>query len=429
MTKQIILCLMLAACAAGLHASALSNLAASMQPKTWATLSTQGLSAALGGYSGCATSPLEYADNAVWDPVHKKLYFLGAPHYCWPWKFLIYDEATNQWSTGLLPASGMNSGGSQIGHAYDHNAVDPATGDVFHKPYNDRNIYRYSNGSWSLYTTFNATISPSINITGGLSWFPEMGGLVFIQGGGTAVSAAFYKASTQQWSRLATNLSMGNYQEMIAYDPVHKVVLFGGGGGSSDWYAVDAGGIVTKKKNAPASFDVNGDILKPDPVTGKIFLFPYGGSSAYEYDYPTDTWSAFSGTAPPFTPGISISAPVGDYGVIMFVTNSSVYLYKHAAGSVVEAGIPAGHGSPRLSISPNPVSAITRVRITFPEEFGASSSLRIYDLKGRLISDLSGVRESRRSVTWNATGVPSGIYLVRCSQGGRAVEQRVTLMK
>jgi hypothetical protein len=356
--------------------SALSTLAASMQPKAWAQLTTTGLSTALGGYSGCSTSPLEYADNAVWDPVHKKFYFLGAPHYCWPWKFLIYDEAANQWSTGTLPASGMNAGGSQIGHGYDHNAVDPATGDVFHKPYNSSAIYRYSNGSWSTYTTFPYSYS----ITGGLSWFPEMGGLVYIQN--ASPQATFFNASTRQWSQLAANLVLGSYQEMSAYDPVHHVILFGGGsGGNNNWYAVTAAGAVVKKASPPVtSFCVNADILKPDPVTGKIILIPYGSGTAYEYDYPSDTWSTFSGNRPPFTPGISISAPVSTYGVIMLVTNSSVYLYKHATPTEVE-----------------------RIPLAKAQTEGPAI---VYDIRGRRVATL-------KSGGLNTAGWAAGIYIIK----------------
>jgi hypothetical protein len=250
-----------------------------------------------------------------------------------------------------------------------------------------------------------------------------MGGLVYIQGGGTAVSAAFYKASTQAWSRLATGLSMGNYQEMIAYDPVHKAVLFGGGGGNSNWYAVNSSGTVTQKKNAPVSFDVNGDILKPDPVTGKIFLFPYGGGTSYEYDYPSDAWSTFSGSNPPFTPGISISAPVSTYGVILFVTNSSVYLYKHASmGASAETG--AGTLSPPLEpeISPNPFRSSVNIHLP-----GGAGSCSILDLSGRVVKRLGPAMTG--SLVWNAGNAPAGIYLLRFTVGKENYVRKILLQK
>lgn len=400
--------------------SALSDLAGSMQPKTWAQLSTNGLSTALGGYSGgCSTSPLEYADNASWDPVHKKLFFLGAPHYCWPWKFLIYDDASNQWSTGPLPASGMQAGGSQIGHGYDNNALDPVTGDAFHEPYNSRTIYRYSGGSWSTYTTVPSSNVPSLSITYGLAYFPEMGGLVFTQGNGPC---CFFNSTTRQWSTLTQSFSSGSYHIMSAYDPVHHVVLFGGGNGSTSLYAVNASGTVTRKSNAPTGYGVNTTIFKSDPVTGKLILIPYGSGTAYEYEYDSDAWTTFSGNRPPFTPGIGITASISTYGVVMVVNrNATVYLYKHASGTGIKR-LPEAVPVSDLQVSPNPARAL--VHISVPGK--GQGKAAIYDLRGRTIGRAV---PSGGELSWNAAKFPAGIYIIKVKTEGREYSKRILVQK
>lgn len=57
----------------------------------------------------------------MWDPVKREVRFVGQGHNEAE-KMIVYSESDNSWK-GI---SGPNSGG--IGHGYDHNAINPATG-------------------------------------------------------------------------------------------------------------------------------------------------------------------------------------------------------------------------------------------------------------------------------------------------------------
>ncbi len=313
----------------------LGDLAAKMPPGTWAELNTSGFSGAF--LETAPGAPITiYADSAAWDPNSRRFLYLGAPHMQ-PWKFILYDDLTNMWSSGPLPESCMAIPAGCIGHGYDHNAINQAAGDFYHRPYNSRNVYQYKGGAWSPLPAISSSVMPVVGITGGLQYFPELGGLVYIQGADGGVY--FLKTGTSQWSSLAQNLAMGPYHNFIEYNPVHKVMIFGGGNNRTDIYKLDATGTITKMKNAPSGYyiGINSTIVAVDPVSGKFLIFGPDGSF-YAYDIITDTWQLQGGTRPqlviPDTNRSAIVSPISTYGVVMFVTydgpNSKVYLYKHS---------------------------------------------------------------------------------------------------
>jgi hypothetical protein len=428
--KTIILTAVMACAVLG---SALGDLAASMQPKTWAELSTQGLVAATTGYAtGCSSHLIGYADNAVWDPIGKKFLFLGAPHYCWPWKFIIYSESTNKWTNGSLPASGMDVGGSQIGHGYDHNAVDPTTGDVYHKPYHSRTVYRYSNGSWSTHSTVPSSVMPSLGITGGLAFFPEINGLVYIQG---ADGGVYYSnKNTGQWSRITQGLAMGPYSNLIEYDRVNQRVYFGGGNGSSDFYALDKDMKVTKKANVPITYGNSngGASMSIDPVTGTVFIFSYEGSNRYQYNPATNQWGSFTGATPPLSFNFNeINAPVSTHGVIMYMTKSTVYLYKHAESGSTENENRMLVSGPEISVRPNPFNGNTNLNVEYRimNTECRSIVLSIFDIKGRLIFSVKPELQHSTFDIHHSSFKTPGIYIARITFGNKIHTKRLILQK
>src|SRR5262249_43509468 len=150
--------------------------------------------------------------------------------------FMMYSESTNTWSYGPYPPVGCQSGTPTnpcFAHGYDHSTVDPATGDFYYRHYNSTKVYRYRGGSW-------AAIAPialsSIQCCGALEYFPDMGRLIFVDGDWGVMA---YNPSTDSWSRVANGnvnvvstlavLTMSSYNNFAVYNPVAKVVLFGGG--------------------------------------------------------------------------------------------------------------------------------------------------------------------------------------------------------
>jgi len=82
-----------------------------------------------------------------------------------------------------------------------------------------------------------------------------------------------------------------------------------------------------------------------------------------------------------------------------------------------------------LSASPNPFNPSTTIAIALPE--AARVHLAIYDLSGRLVSDLiSGWRDAgAHEVTFDASGLPSGLYFARLVAGDIAQTRKLVLLK
>jgi len=78
---------------------------------------------------------------------------------------------------------------------------------------------------------------------------------------------------------------------------------------------------------------------------------------------------------------------------------------------------------------PNPFNGTTTIAYQLP----AAGMVRaqIYDLSGRLVTDFSDSRLSagEHRLIWNASSVPSGVYLIRLASGRQQAQGRVVLIK
>jgi hypothetical protein len=160
-----------------------------------------------------------------------------------------------------------------------------------------------------------------------------------------------YRAATNSWvgPLNTTPLSdTGDYHNVAEYNPVHKVVIFGGGNGSGALYKLSANGAVTPLTAAPFPLRVIESIVTVDPVSGDYLVFGRNGEF-YKFDVtdgPAGTWTRLAGP-PPFaspllgssssTVDLVVAAPISTYGVVMFIkhipgnaSQTKVYLYKHS---------------------------------------------------------------------------------------------------
>lgn len=320
----------------------LGDLAAAMQPGTWQELKSTGFGNPLleNGGSG---SVLSYADKGVWNPILRKVYFMGSPHCggvgdCQ--KFIVYDDTSNTWTT----RSHVNDNG----HGYDHNTLDPTTGIMYRRFYNSNAIWKYTDATdnWVVSSQMNLAY---VQVAGGFEWFPnlynETGGAVFAIGGFGEVH--LYRKSTNTWTPLTTGLAMGSYHNFAWYSRVHKVVILGGGNGSRDLYKIDASGKLTQMKQAPLELGIHQTFGASDPVSGDYLVWG-NGSLGYSYNPMTDTWTVlpnaasapiWQNTGSPQVTGM-IAIPITTYGVVMVVKYatsnlSGVYLYKHSPTSII----------------------------------------------------------------------------------------------
>jgi hypothetical protein len=87
----------------------------------------------------------------------------------------------------------------------------------------------------------------------------------------------------------------------------------------------------------------------------------------------------------------------------------------------------------RLIAQPNPFNAVIRISV----QRSAISvqrvvpQVRIYDISGKMLKSLTRNAECRTqyAFTWNAAGLPSGIYLVKARLGGKTLTRRIYLLK
>jgi len=334
-------------------ASNLSTKAAQMAPGTFAELTaTTGFNnGAVLNPPGCTRGDVitQFANKAVWNPITKRFQFSGSPHApCSGTNemAIFYDDATNSWGQLPTPPNSKND----PRHSYDHNTLNPATGEHYYTYYNSTNLVRLSSDG-STWTTL-ASRGGNAQCCRAQAWFPDLsGGRLIHYDGDWGIRA--YNPATNSWTQLSrgngadgTNLpqfSADPYQVFAHYSPLCQCVVFGGGVG---FYKLNSNGSFTtlSKSGAPngGQFRIGpgGTSIVTEPVTG-VLLFINGTTMAEFNPVGTGSWRTVSVAVPSFfTQGDStaeslISAPISTYGVVMYVKHDDagtghVYLYKHA---------------------------------------------------------------------------------------------------
>ena len=321
-------------------ATVLGDLAASMQPGTWADLNTNNISQAFGfTIDGASHNILPFSDDMVWDPVHHLAYFMGGDHIYdnasdWP-RWVQYTENTNSWQ--ILPRPYWFSPGTM--HAYGHSALNPANGDFYHKRSGMNPDfffkYTYATGTWSVLPTF----PDFLGVAGAWEYFPELGGPVW-----TGRSVAYlFRESTGQWVKLANNLVFGDYSSFAKYNPVYHVMVFGGGANNQrKIYKLDSSGNITPLRDSPVDLYMANLVFTVDPVGGDYLVFT-DDMVFRTYNVITDTWQNQTSSVPIWSTkyggpaGHVVATPVGTYGVTMFVTcdydTCQARLHKHTLSS------------------------------------------------------------------------------------------------
>ena len=292
--------------------------------------------------SGGGRTILEFAERTYWDPARNKILFNGQGHLQTP-KQLVYDAEANTWTNGTT--DGCNSPGGE-NHAYNHNAMDPATGRAFYRCYNSKNVRVQdpSDGTWSLYGTVPSAQPQQIG--GAIEWFPELGGLIFVD---SRLGVWLFNDTTSSWSQLvggthdtaATNITMAQYSNFAVYNPTCSCVFLGGGtgtaeGGSSQtMWKLDHTGAISSMASAPVGLGVQQGVLLPNSADNTLMLFHDNGN-IYEYDVAGDSWSDTGQNHSVFSTADEwrIGGVIEEYGVFFFIlenTTPNFWIYKYTS--------------------------------------------------------------------------------------------------
>jgi hypothetical protein len=405
------------------RATPLGDLAASMQPGTWAELVTSNIGVL--NQNGTDGNILPYAADAGWDPNSRKLIYVGNDHIdsitSQADHFVIYNADTNSWQN-MSPPPWSTPGVTD--HGYYEHGVNPANGNVYRRGGKNSPIfykYNITTNSWTALPANNFLSQSSC--CSAVDYFPELGGLINTQGGewGGGVVDLFNE-STQQWSRLAQNLSpmTGPTFTLGVYNPIYKVMVFGQSGA---FYKLDSAGTVTRLSNPPVTFyDGTGylGILTVDPVGGKYLFLTPTNRQLYAYDLATDTWQTQSSSNKPNLINYSvIAAPISNYGIIMFVAcqgvSCHVYLYKHS-----DSNSPPPSPTPTVTLSANPTSITS-----------GSSSVLAWNSTNATTCTASGGWSGTKAVSGSqSTGnlTANTTFSLTCTGSGSSTSQSATVV-
>lgn len=310
----------------------LAEQAAMLPVSEWVELTVSGLSS--GMFIAGSTNVLDYMDKAGYDALNKQIRFFGQAHYD-DQRFIQYDEAGNAWSVLVDPPwdDGGSSTPSFIGHGYQHNTIDPITGDQYYARFNDTTIHRreFATGSWTTLTR-----PAQGDITGAIEWLPEIGAA-----GGLICHFGTY---CQRWDKAANSWTTpesgtltGQLYHTVAVRSVpNSVVVFGGGNGSRNFWKIGASGGATAVVDCPIDAGIGSAVVTACPVSGDVIVIG-GNSSCAALDVAAGTWSTFSldASAPSFgtisTGSGVIATSIPTYGVISFLLRTGAHwLFKYS---------------------------------------------------------------------------------------------------
>ncbi|HWB74632.1 MAG TPA: hypothetical protein VG755_06745 [Nannocystaceae bacterium] len=318
------------------NGGALADLAETITVGEFVRLDTTGLDSALIDAGG-GHHVLQYSDKGVWDPNTCQALFTGGGHLTLV-KFLGYSASENTWFQAPNPTWWCETTSEDpyacSTHAYGHNALNPATGDYWFRTFNNPAVHHTVAASpvsaqWDEAPVLPST--PASCIATALEYFPEIGGLVYVDCAGQTIQVLYDGAS--EWEQLPGTYPMGGLHDYAVYNPVLGQVLFGLGNDSLALHLLDGNGDVTTIAEPPRGFHPSPDdpetfrILTVDPISGRFIAVSPSGD-VYDYDAGSDAWAA-TGSAPE---NLQIAIPVTTYGVVLFVSlEPAMYVYRHAA--------------------------------------------------------------------------------------------------
>src|SRR5262245_63149954 len=159
-------------------ATELGKLAAKMKPGEWAELKTANLVEAhrAKGNSGAIFG---YNEGEAWDPRSRQWLYVGGDHNDRA-RFVTYAADTNAWK--VMPRPAWLARGTTPG--YDHNTIDAARGIFYYRPFNSPGVYRYDIAAAKWTALPRLTPQEYLACCVGVAYCPELGGLVWANGGG-----------------------------------------------------------------------------------------------------------------------------------------------------------------------------------------------------------------------------------------------------
>lgn len=315
--------------------TALADAAASMVPGEWKELVTANIQTPLGDTTpGGSDAQVGYADKLNWDPITNRIYLVNSDDPGDGRRFIAYDEATNAWLLLAEPWSG-----SGVAHQYGLTEIDVPRRRLWSiMPDGDRGYYYdFTTQTW---TSFTIPPAPYM-CCAAVAHFPERDSLIYAHG----TKLREYNLSSGQWRDFSGSINTTTHA-IAHYDPVHKLVIFGGGNESNrSFYKLNENGQVTALRQPPVNLESPRIEFVANPVAGNFLVFAKG-RLYYSYDAVADVWtplpttsvpdSIFFGTEYGANYLYTLATAIPRYGIAFFAsceiggTDCTVQLYKFA---------------------------------------------------------------------------------------------------
>jgi hypothetical protein len=177
-----------------------------------------------------------------------------------------------------------------------------------------------------------------------------------------------------------------------------------------------------------------------EPVADKYVLIGSTGTPfVWAYDPITNAWTNHSGgSGPPLRvyPGsfgyCEKTGVIANWGGLP--TNGGgdegsiqpIWVYKFSEKPTTSVSKQVLRKEIALSVFPNPFR--TSVTLTLPQDLRQGALVRVHDLAGRRVADLTE-RVRNGKVIWNAAALPPAVYMVTAEKAGRSYSRKVLLVK
>ncbi|MCX6601576.1 MAG: T9SS type A sorting domain-containing protein [bacterium] len=117
---------------------------------------------------------------------------------------------------------------------------------------------------------------------------------------------------------------------------------------------------------------------------------------------------------------------IQNYGAVV---DSSYHLFLDFVPLAVETVRDVLPHDLHLTTYPNPFNSATQIEFALPST--QRLSLKLYDVLGREVAVLMNEIQTagRHRFTFDASGLPSGVYLCRLEAGGMAQTRKIVLVK
>jgi hypothetical protein len=305
-----------------------------MQPNSWRQINVPNQNAVLGLAGGNMSSLLPYANKMCWNPKRGRAEIMGRDHginaqgIC----LIYYDPVANAYTQKAVFEPPLS------GHGYDHQAINPTTGDLYIKRYGSEitqpHGYRKTVDGLSV-SELKLPQAVMQGVANATCWVPSgfMGAgaqgafMTYMcgdPGRPTAGVLQWYDPVADTWSlrdSRAPNAGVDqktDYHLVMAYSKKANCVVYGGGNYTSPHlWRTDAAGVVTPMPDAPVPVGCNemGNSGKfcADPATGKLLAL--WQDKLWELDpSAAGTWAQLQG--PPHALGKNDGAYSDNGGLI-----------------------------------------------------------------------------------------------------------------